>query len=101
VHDHFRHAARRPVARALEDDVFHLAAAQVLNALLAEDPCDGVGNVALTAAVRTNDGSDSVSSEDYFGVVGEGFKASDFQALEFEHSLNSSCLSQPRRLSFG
>ena len=69
----------------------------MLNALLAEDPGDSVGNVTLAAAVRANDGGDSVSSEDYFGVVGEGFKAGDFQALEFEHSLNSSCLGQPQR----
>ena len=33
-----------------------------------------------------------VSSEDYFGVVGEGFKPGDFQTLEFEHLLvHSSC----------
>ena len=36
VHDDFGHAAGRAVARALKDDVLHLAAAQVLNALLAE-----------------------------------------------------------------
>jgi hypothetical protein len=55
VHDDFGHAARRTIARALKDDVLHLAAAQVLNALLAEDPRDRIGNVALAAAIRAND----------------------------------------------
>src|SRR6185369_6877248 len=85
VHDDFRHAARRTIARALEDDVLHLAAAQMLNALLAEDPCDRVGNIALAAAIRANDGGDSVSGEEYFGIVGEGFEPGNFEAFEFEH----------------
>ena len=85
MHDDFGHTAGLAVARTLEDDVFHLAAAQVLNPLLAQNPGDRVGDVALTAAVRADDGGYSVSCEDYFGVVGEGFEAGDFQALEFEH----------------
>ena len=85
MHHDFGHATWLAVARALEDDVFHLAAAQMLNPLLAQNPCDGVGNVAFAAAVRAYDGGYSVSCEDYFGVVGEGFEAGDFQALEFEH----------------
>ena len=86
VHDDFGHAARLAVARALEDDVFHLAAAQVLNALLAQNPGNRVGNVALAAAVGPDNGGNSVPCEEYFGVVREGFEASDLQALEFEHS---------------
>jgi hypothetical protein len=85
VHDDFSHAAGGTITRALKDDVFHLAAAQVLNALLAEDPGNRVCDVTLAAAVWAYDGGDSVSSEDYFGVVGEGFEPSDFQALQFEH----------------
>ena len=73
-----------------------LATPQVFDALLAEDPRDCVGHVALAATVGANDGCDSVSSEDYFGVIGEGLEASDFQALQFEHSLIGSCLGQPR-----
>src|SRR6185369_3328313 len=94
VHHDFGHAAWLPVARALKDDVFHLAAAQVLHALLAQNPGNRIGDVAFTAAVRTDDGGYPVSCEDYFGVVGEGFEAGDFQALEFEHSLNSSVSAQ-------
>src|SRR5205085_9872061 len=87
VHDDFGHATRRTIARSLKDDVFHLAAAQMFDPLLAQNPGNRVGHVALTAAIWADDGGNSVSSEDYFGVVGEGFEAGDFQALEFEHSL--------------
>src|SRR5687768_13174105 len=87
VHYDFSHATRRTIARALKDDVFHLAAAQVLHTLLAQNPGNRVGHVALAAAVGANDGGDSISCEDYFGVVGEGFKPGDFKTLEFEHLL--------------
>ena len=87
VHDDFGHAAWGTIARSLEDDVFHLAAAEMLYPLFAQNPGNRVGHVALTAAIWADDGGNSVSSKDYFGVVGEGFEASDFQALEFEHSL--------------
>ena len=82
VHDDFGHAARLTVARALKDDVLHLAAAQVLDALLAQNPGDRVGNVALAAAVWPDDGGYSVSCEENFGVVREGFEAGDFEAFE-------------------
>jgi hypothetical protein len=102
VHHDFGHPARRPIASTLEDDVLHLTAAQVLNALLAKDPRDRVGYVALTATIWANDGSDPISCKDYFGVVGEGFKPSDFQTLEFEHLLfYVSVLGQPLRLLVG
>ena len=45
----FRHAGRFAVARAGEDDVFHLDAAQALGGLLAQHPGDGVGDVRLAA----------------------------------------------------
>ena len=44
--------ARLALLGAVEDDVLHLGAAQGLGALLAQHPADGVGNVALAAAVR-------------------------------------------------
>jgi hypothetical protein len=74
----------------------------VFDALLAQNPGNRVGNIALAAAVGADDGGDSVSCEDYFGVVGEGFKPSDFQTLEFEHLLvHGSVLGQPLRLLVG
>ena len=41
-----------------EDDVLHLAAAQALGALLAEDPGDGVDDVGLARPVGADDGGD-------------------------------------------
>jgi hypothetical protein len=99
VHHHFGHSTRRTVTRALEDHVLHLAATKMLNPLLSEDPRNRVGYVALAAAVWANDGGDSIPCEDYFSVVGEGFKPGDFQTLEFEHLLvHGSVLGQPLRL---
>jgi hypothetical protein len=56
---HFGSGARFPRVTAAEDDVFHLLAAQALGALLAQDPRDGVGDVALAAAVRPDDRGDA------------------------------------------
>src|SRR5881392_2765193 len=54
-----RHVHRPAPGRALEDDVFHLAAAQQARRLLAQDPADGIGDVGLAAAVRPYDRGDS------------------------------------------
>src|SRR5437867_1746300 len=54
-----RHVHRPAPGRALEDDVFHLAAAQQARRLLAQDPADGIGDVGLAAAVRPHDRGDS------------------------------------------
>ena len=86
VHDHFGHAAGWAIARALKDDVLHSAAAQVFDTLLAQDPGDGVGDIALAAAVWPDDGGNSVTSEENFGIVREGFEAGNLEAFEFEHA---------------
>ena len=78
VQDDFRHSAGRPVARSLKDHVFHLRAAQMLDTLLAEDPGDGVGHVALAAPVRPDDGGYSVTGKDEVSMVRKGLKARDF-----------------------
>ena len=44
--------------RAVEDEVFHALATQRLGALLAEGPAHGLANVALPAAVGTDDRGD-------------------------------------------
>ena len=74
---YFGHAAGWPVLGPLKDDVLHLRAAQVFDLLLAQHPGNGVGDVALAAAVRADDGGDSVPCKDYLGVVGEGFETGD------------------------
>ena len=49
------HAYRLASRRAREDDVFHGLAAQLLGALLAQDPQNRVGNVRFSRAVRPDD----------------------------------------------
>jgi hypothetical protein len=82
--------------RALEDDVLHLAAAEVLHLLLAEHPRDGVGDVRLAAAVGADDRGDTAAGEDEVCVVCEGLEAGDFEALEFEHAARSGLNGMPR-----
>ena len=53
---HFGGGARLPGVAAVEDHVFHLVAAEALGALLAEYPRDGIGHIALAAAIGTDDG---------------------------------------------
>ncbi len=50
-----RHAERSILRVAREDDVLHRGAAEVLRALLAQDPADRVDDVRLAATVGTDD----------------------------------------------
>ena len=45
--------------RAVEDDIGHLAAAQRLGRLLAQDPTDGVRDIGLAAPIGADDGRDA------------------------------------------
>jgi hypothetical protein len=73
---HLRHPRGRAGLAAAEDHVFHGAAAQVLRALLAHCPADGVDHVRLAAAVRPDDAGDAVvEGEDH--PVGERLEAGD------------------------
>ncbi len=56
---HLGAAQGRAAGGAGEDDVLHLAAAQALRALLAEDPGDGVDDVGLARPVGADDGGDA------------------------------------------
>src|SRR5690606_16788782 len=67
--------------RAFEDDVLHLAAAKRLGALLAQHPADGVGDVALSATVGTdNRGYTGLETEGR--VVGKTFETVELESLE-------------------
>ena len=77
MHDDLGHTARRTISRTLKDDVFHLSAAQMLDALFTQNPSDRVSDIALTAAVGSNNGGDAIPSKEYFCVVREGFEAGD------------------------
>ena len=64
--------------RPHKNDIFHFRAAQIFRGLLTEHPADGVGNVALAAAVRTDDRGDAfVKFQD--GFIRKGFKPLHFQ----------------------
>ena len=66
---------------AVEDDVFHLLAAQALGALLAEHPRNGVGDVALAAAVGADDGGDALV-EGQLRAVGKRLEAGNLETFE-------------------
>ena len=66
---HVRHAQGGPPVRTCEDHVFALTAAQ-RPALLAEGPAQGVGKVALSGAVGTDDRADPRPELDD-GALGE------------------------------
>src|SRR5262245_1273171 len=83
-HD-FSHAARRAIARALEDHILHLAAAQVLHALFAQNPGDRIRDIALSAAVRPDNAGYAITSEAKVSMVREGLESRDFEALKLEH----------------
>ena len=70
---HFGRAAGLAGVAAGEDDVLHLVAAEALGALLAQHPGDGIGYVALAAAVGTDDGGHTLV-ESQLRAIGERFK---------------------------
>ncbi len=78
---------RRPRLAAVEDDVFHLLSAEALRALLAEHPADGVGDVALSAAVRADDGRHPLV-EGELDLVPETLESADIESFEL-HACSS------------
>ncbi len=79
------HAERLAIARAGEDHVFHLCAAQGARGLLAEHPTDGVEDVRLAAAIGADDGGHALAGQGELGAVAEGLEAEDLDLLELEH----------------
>ena len=77
----FGEAGRFAAAGAVEDDVGHLFAAETLGALVAEDPFDGVDDVAFAAAVRSDDARDPGRELEHRSV-GKALKAEQFEGLE-------------------
>jgi hypothetical protein len=66
---------------AREDDVGHLAAAEGLRGLLAEDPAHGVEDVGFAAAIGADDGGDALV-EIQHSLNGEGLETEDLERLE-------------------
>ena len=78
---HLSGGAGLPGVAAAEDDVLHPVAAEALGALLPEDPRDRVGDVALAAAVRADDGGHALV-EGKLRAVGKRLKTVYFEAFE-------------------
>ena len=70
---HFGDVDRASRRRALEDHFFHLGAAKQPRALFAEHPPHGVGDVRLSATVRSDDRRDA-RVEHQLGGVSERFE---------------------------
>ena len=71
---------------ALEDDVFHLAAAEQAGRLLAQDPAHRVGDVRLAAAVGTDDGGHAFLEGQRDGV-GEGLESGELELGQLHEDL--------------
>jgi hypothetical protein len=52
----------------------------MFDALLAQDPRDSVGNIALAAAIWAHNAGYAITSEDEVSMIREGLKARDFEA---------------------
>ena len=73
-----REAERFADTGAAEDDVLHPGAAQVFRRLFAQNPSDGVGDIALAGSVRPDDCRDA-RAEMQRRFVREGLEALLFQ----------------------
>jgi hypothetical protein len=71
---HLGGAGRLARVAAAEDDVFHLLAAQAPGALLPQHPGERVGDVALAAPVRADNGGHAVV-EGKLRAIGEGLES--------------------------
>ena len=78
---HFGGGGRLARVAAAEDHVLHLVAAEALGALLAHHPCDGVGDVALAAAVGSDNRGDALI-EGEFRSIGERFETVNLEPLQ-------------------
>ncbi len=75
------HPQGLPRLAPVEDHVLHGDAPEALDALLSEDPGDGVGDVALATAVRADDPGHA-ALEIQFLLVAEGLEANDLDSIE-------------------
>src|SRR5690606_32832756 len=74
-------AHRLAVAGAVEDDVRHRLAAQVLGRALAHNPAHGIDDIRLATAVRADDGA-QVAGEVDGGGIDERLESGKFDAFQ-------------------
>ncbi len=75
---------------AAEDHVLHLVATQTFCALFAHDPGEGVGHIALAAAVRADNRRDP-AVERQFGAIGKRLEAGYFETFEAHNAGDPAC----------
>src|SRR5262249_16922954 len=78
---HLGRGRRLPPVPAPQHHVLHPLAAQALGALLAHDPRDRVGDIALATPVWTDYRGDAFV-EGQLGSIGERFEAVDFKTFQ-------------------
>ena len=86
-HGHVGHAEGLALAGARENHVLHAGAAQALGGLFSEDPTDGIADVGLAAAIRSDDGGDALTVESQLSALAKGFESLQFDAFEFQQSI--------------
>jgi hypothetical protein len=74
-------AGGRAGARAVEDEVVEVVGAEGFDLVLADDPADGIHDVALAAAVRAYDAGDGMVENDV-GLISKGLEAFDVERFE-------------------
>ena len=79
--EHLGHAHPRAGARAGKDHVLGGLGPQGGVGLLAHHPADGVGDVGLARAVRTDDGGDPLAELEY-GAGGKALESTEFEAFQ-------------------
>ena len=77
----FGHGQGLPRLAPREDHVFHRGAAEALDALLAQHPGDGVGDVALAAAVGAHDPGHATPERQFLSIA-EGLEADDLHGIK-------------------
>ncbi len=81
------HAQRSAFAGSGKDDVFHLAAAQRLRALLAQYPAHAVQNVRFAAAVRPHHRRDACAAQGQFGLIAKRLEAENLNFFKLQQGL--------------
>ena len=78
---HIGKAQGPPQLGAGKNDILHGMSPQLFDLLLAQDPADRVGDIALAAAVGADDGRDPVMEFELYFVC-EGFKSLYFYTFK-------------------
>src|SRR5262249_5631618 len=74
-HGDVGHAERFAVTRAGKNHIFHACAAQAFGALLAQDPADGIADIALAASIGPNNRGDALPVKAEFRPFAKAFKS--------------------------